>query len=217
MLQLSEYDIFIFDCDGVIFDSNQLKIDAMRLAIKACSFNNEKVDKCINYFSANFGKSRFHHVDHFIENILGVSVKERDLVNQKILECYSSQCKSLYLEAELTPGLLNFLSSLDGKKYIASGSEQDELINIFEQRNLTKHFNEIYGSPTTKTDLVKKILRESNSSKALMFGDSLSDLDAAERNGVDFVGYDRFSNVKNILREKAAKKGFLCVECWGLV
>ena len=33
MLIFKDYDTIIFDCDGVILDSNELKIDAMREAL----------------------------------------------------------------------------------------------------------------------------------------------------------------------------------------
>ena len=33
MPPLNDYEVYIFDCDGVILDSNQLKIKAMKQAL----------------------------------------------------------------------------------------------------------------------------------------------------------------------------------------
>ena len=58
MNQLSKYDVIIFDCDGVIFDSNKLKIDAMRESLDSLSIRQDVVEQCCSFFAKNFGKSR---------------------------------------------------------------------------------------------------------------------------------------------------------------
>ena len=47
MLLLNKYDLCIFDCDGVIFDSNDLKIQAMEEVLKS------------NFFSVMWSKKKF--------------------------------------------------------------------------------------------------------------------------------------------------------------
>lgn len=200
MPSIPNYDVYIFDCDGVILDSNQLKIDAMERALRALSFDDEKIAACVSYFSNNFGKSRFHHVDVFLDEILEIE-SGRDSIRTEILSNFSSQCKVLYLEAELTPGFLQFIGNLPGNKYVASGSEQTELRDIFSARKLDKYFKAVFGSPTPKADLIKEILRKENSQNALMIGDALSDLEAAKVNSIDFIFYSPFSNVKKIMAE----------------
>ena len=67
MHQLSKYDVYIFDCDGVIFNSNQLKIKAMKNSLEANFSDSHLIKQCLNYFQLNFGKSRFHHIEHFLK------------------------------------------------------------------------------------------------------------------------------------------------------
>ena len=81
---LKRYEVYIFDCDGVIFDSNQLKIDAMRKALNKQFDNARLVTMCLDYFSHNFGKSRFHHIDHFLNSILTFPSGNKNLIEQKI-------------------------------------------------------------------------------------------------------------------------------------
>lgn len=196
MLKLSSYDVYIFDCDGVILDSNQLKIDAMKNALSLQFSDAQVIDKCASYFRDNFGKSRFHHVDVFVNELLPIEVEQKESMKNKILEHYSSQCKALYLKADITPGFVAFIERLNGKKYIASGSEQQELRDVFTQRGLSHYFNQIFGSPTPKADLISHILKLENSNNAIMFGDAESDFNSAHSNNIDFVFYSPFSNVK---------------------
>ena len=174
----------------------------------------KEVDNCLDYFKHNFGKSRFHHVDIFLNNYLTVVEEDKEKYYQLILKSYSSMCKTLYLKAKLTPDFLQFISSLEGKKYIASGSEQDELRYVFKQRKLDALFDGIYGSPTLKSTNVKTILDIENNHNAIMFGDALSDLNAALENKIDFVGYTPFSNVKVLLERESLKKGYSLISEW---
>jgi len=211
---IADYDVYIFDCDGVILDSNQLKIDAMHNALSAIVTDTTQVKACVDYFRDNFGRSRFHHVDIFIEQFLLLDKNKAAETKQSILDAYSMQCKSLYLQAELTPGFIDFITQLKGKKFIASGSEQQELRDVFNARGLDSYFDEIYGSPTKKSDLVANILDITKASNAIMFGDAVSDLEAANINNIDFIGYLPFSNVKEKLVSLADKSAYKVIEQW---
>lgn len=214
MHPIANYDVYIFDCDGVILDSNKLKVDAMQNALASIINDSKSVNACVNYFRNNFGRSRFHHVDVFVEQFLLLDDAAKNTVKGDILHAYSSQCKSLYLKAELTPGFIEFISHLNGKKYIASGSEQQELREVFKARNLNNYFDEIYGSPTKKSDLVASILQLTDSNNAIMFGDALSDLEAAKINKIDFIAYTPFSNVVAALEQASNLAGFPVIESW---
>lgn len=214
MHPIYNYDIYIFDCDGVILDSNQLKIDAMEKALIDFFGYNKKIDDCVAYFKKNFGTSRFHHVAYFVNEIFMFSGTEKDHAYKSILLNYSAQCKTLYLNSNLTPGILGFISRLKGKIYIASGSEQNELREVFKARDLDKYFQGIYGSPTPKVELVASILQNNGCNKAIMFGDALSDMKAASENLIDFIAYLPFSNVKDELKEESLKRGFSTLNSW---
>lgn len=192
---LSEYNVYIFDCDGVILDSNQLKIDAMRSAVSLETSNEKLIDECTDYFKNNFGKSRYHHIDIFVTNILKVPKYSTKSVKERLLEAYSAQCKILYMSAEITEGFMSLITSLEGKKYVASGSEQNELRDVFRARKLDVYFNDILGSPERKTNHVESIIRENKKSKFVMIGDAVSDLEAAKDNLIDFIFYSPLSNV----------------------
>jgi phosphoglycolate phosphatase-like HAD superfamily hydrolase len=214
MHQIYEHDCYIFDCDGVILNSNILKIDAMRNTLIELKFQINEVDLCVDYFSNNFGKSRFHHVAHFLEYILSINQFNKRQIEQDILNSFSTQCKSLYLTAEITPFFVEFITSLNGAKYVASGSEQSELRDIFDARGLSQYFDEIYGSPTKKSELVDLILKENPLSNTVMFGDAVSDFEASRNNNIKFICYITYSNVKEKMRELSQVDNFQVITEW---
>jgi phosphoglycolate phosphatase-like HAD superfamily hydrolase len=213
MLLLNNYDVYIFDCDGVILDSNKLKIEAMKESLHECLGENRKINECLDYFKKNFGASRFKHINVFVNELLDLPLIERSKAYESILRCYSEQCKKLYLKAELTPGVLEFIEGLAGKKYIASGSEQNELLDVFKERGLDIYFEKILGSPEAKVDLISKIVRET-SCNAVMFGDAISDMNAALDNSIDFVAYTPYSNVRDELIIESRIRSFSVITSW---
>lgn len=201
MNRLFDYGVYVFDCDGVIFNTNELKAHAMQAALSTSFEDDALVSECISYFRENFGKSRFHHIKYFLEEVFGVGEQERPKLEFNLLKIYSFQCREMYCSADLAPGFLQFLEVCRGKKYVASGSEESELREAFDRRALSTYFSGIYGSPTEKSRNVEKILAGEKGKTAVMIGDAMSDMNAARENGIDFVFYSRFSNVKEAMLE----------------
>ncbi|MBH21709.1 MAG: haloacid dehalogenase [Rhodobiaceae bacterium] len=211
MLHINKYDLCIFDCDGVIFDSNNLKIQAMEEVLISYFFQAGEIKNSLGYFKKNFGKSRFHHVEYFLNNFLCVETNKKNDLKHNILDDFSSKCQKLYLKANLTPDILSLLNKCVSKKFIASGSEQSELRSVLEHRKLSKYFESIFGSPTPKDEIIHNILEKESTRNAVMIGDSFSDMSAAETNKIDFIFYSPFSNVKDEMIEKCTSKKYLII------
>ncbi|MCO4182526.1 HAD hydrolase-like protein [Proteus terrae] len=214
---LSKYEVYIFDCDGVILDSNQLKIEAMKNALEARFSAQDLIAECVDYFRHNFGKSRFHHVVHFLDSILDIEEEQRSELEQLILADFSKQCRTLYLTAELTPSFMAFLEQCKGKRYVASGSEQSELRDVFVQRGLDVHFDGVFGSPTPKSELIRRILEQEQNTNAVMFGDAESDMLSAQQNRIDFVFYSPYSNVKEKMIKQCHLQQHLIIDDFSTV
>lgn len=214
MLPLFNYKIFIFDCDGVILDSNELKITAMEIAVSQ-HLPSQFVDDCVSYFRGNFGKSRYHHVQYFVENIAEMIGEKKEQSYKLILDSYASQCYELYMKSSITEGFMEVLRHIDGvgKSFVASGSDQTELQSVFENRGLSSKFISILGSPASKQDNIRSIL-QLHKGKAVMFGDSSADLEAARINKIDFIAYLPLSNNRNALTSECSKNGYPMIENW---
>lgn len=184
---LKKYNSIIFDNDGVIMDSNAAKTDAFSKALEG----EEKVliDEFIDYHKANGGVSRFEKIKYFYSNIK----KEKNYAKlvQESLERYAFYSKQALLSADLIPGVEEFLKLLKNHHkivHVVSGSDQEELIEIYEDRNLTQYFTQINGSPKIKSDILKKIIEDSKIIfPAVYFGDAMLDYSTAKKFNLDFI------------------------------
>ena len=149
MIKIQEYDFFIFDCDGVILNSNSIKNFAFRLTLK--NENKDLVDSFIKYHKENGGISRYEKFQHFFKNMKKSNNYKREV--SEALERFSTILKIDLINAEYVPGILNFLNEIKKIKkniYIVSGGDEKELEFVFNERGISHFFKNIYGSPTEK-------------------------------------------------------------------
>ncbi len=201
----------IFDCDGVIFDSNALKTAAFREVLAA--YPQELVDEFIAYHQKTGGVSRYVKLRVFFTEFLKTSVDEEKL--QKFLNDFGNSCQRLYQQADLTPGCVKVLETLSGHipLYVASGSDEAELRQVFAGRDLDKYFKGIYGSPKTKQDCVAKIIDRLDFGKEIVFvGDAESDWKAARGANINFVFMAKFSDAANSMKQKALENNFTVID-----
>lgn len=196
-MNLKNYEIVILDCDGVIFDSNSLKINAFRSVL--VNFDKILVDSFIKHLRNNFGTSRFHLIKVFIEDFL--KEKKSNKLFDEILDDYCKECVKLYGKAKFTTKLIEFLEHYRGKSFfVASGSDETELKNVFKDRKLDKYFIDIYGSPTNKNQIVNNILLQGRN--AVLIGDSKSDLLAAQENNINFIFMSEYTTSEEMMEIK---------------
>lgn len=216
MFSFFSYDLYIFDCDGVILDSNKSKINAMRYALNSVKEIVGGVEDSVRYFSENFGKSRYHHVDYFINNTLALAAGSSEVdVYHHVLEQYALQVDRFYRKSSETQHIREVLSTISGLAFVASGSEESQLKSVLYDKGLHSYFADIYGSPTTKEQIVDNIMHtQPRNVNALMIGDALADFEVAHSAGIDFLGITRFSNVPLNLRDKCIAHGDPCIKDW---
>jgi len=187
MFDLSNYDVYIFDCDGVILDSNKLKSEAFRDAL--AGEPKDKVNDLVNYHKANGGISRYEKFKYFYE-IIHPSKDKAAKCEEAIVRFGQLVFEKLQV-VDYIPGVEDFLNSsqsLSKDSFVNSGGDQKELRALFSKRKISKYFKEIYGSPDTKELNLKKIINlYPNNKKYLFFGDSKSDYLAAKAFDIDFV------------------------------
>jgi len=201
----------IFDCDGVIFDSNALKTEAFRHILS--SYPQEIVDAFIQYHKTNGGISRYVKLAKFFTDFLNTPAKDNEL--QDLLDSFSIACQYLYKQAQLTPGCLSTLKALSpiANFYIASGSDETELRQVFASRRLDEYFDGVYGSPKTKPDCISTILKDVDAHTRVFFvGDAESDWQAANNAEIPFIFMSKFSEVKDIMLARAQLENFPVID-----
>ena len=191
-INLEKYKGIILDCDGVIFDSNLHKEKAFRETLS--NYPEVFIEDFIEYNRENSGISRYIKFKYFLEHILK---KKYDIDEYELLlSKFSHHCDRLYLNADYTYNFLPIIKKLYNRfdLFVASGSDEIQLQNIFKKKNIKKFFSHILGSPKNKTECIQIILNQNFKASELVFiGDSIVDYYAASSLGIDFIFMYQYS------------------------
>ena len=185
---ITRFDALIFDFDGVLVESTDIKTRAFGALYE--DYGQEIVDQVIAYHKINTGISRFRKFQYFQEKILGIPYQEVDgtlLSNE-----FSKIVVDAVVESSYVVGAKKFLEVHKDliPMFVASGTPDNELHEIVERRDMLKYFVSVFGTPSTKGEIIKKVLQEHAfiPPRVLMIGDALADLDGARESGVGFIG-----------------------------
>jgi phosphoglycolate phosphatase-like HAD superfamily hydrolase len=192
---ISVYKTFVFDCDGVVLNSNKVKTEAFYQA--SLLYGKQAAQAMVDYHVANGGVSRYKKFAHFLENIVP---RQEGPDLDSLLASYASHVKDGLLSCEVAPGLQTLRESTPEARWlIVSGGDQAELRDVFAHRGLTQLFDGgIFGSPDTKDEILQRELASSNVQyPALFLGDSKYDYQAAHRAKIDFVFISTWTEVAN--------------------
>ena len=178
----------VFDCDGVILDSVDVKTRAFGQIVE--EHGPEAVARMNEYHLANGGISRFKKFEWFYREVLGRQITQNEL--KTLGDRFSQLAFDGVMNAPMVTGAFECIKKLHNQipMYVASGAPQDELTVVLEARNLTSFFKGVYGTPPNKTELLSRIIEKAGIApkNTLMVGDSSTDLDAAQSCGAQFFG-----------------------------
>ena len=207
-INVTGYKCIIFDCDGVLLNSNTLKTEAFFTVCER--YGKQNALKLVKHHIKNGGVSRYEKFKYFVNHIL----KSND--NSKITELtnnYSKEVINKLLECEISTDLVKLKSIFpDSKWLVLSGGDQKELRYIFKKRSIDYFFDGgIYGSPESKEQILTyKIANKSITFPSLFFGDSEYDYNVSKKFKIDFVfcyNWTEFENWEKFF----SKKNILCI------
>lgn len=189
---IQDYKVIFWDFDGVIMDSMSIR-DKGFIDILSSDYPTEQVEKLLEFHRSNGGLSRYVKFRHFFEVIRNESVTEEKIL--ELAQKFSEVMLRLLIDEKLLiDDSVSFIKAnyTKYKFHIVSGSDGKELNKICQGLGLDKFFITIEGSPTPKTQLVGNILQQYGYDKddCLLIGDSHNDYDAAQYNGIGFLGYN---------------------------
>lgn len=198
MKPVAEYKTLVFDCDGVVLNSNQLKIQAYYHVAIQFGANEQQAQALVDHHVKLGGISRYPKFQYFLREIMQQEVTEQSM--NQLLSTFTNEVKRLLTNCEVAPNLAKLRQAHpDAKWMIISGGDQNELREIFEFRNLSNLFNAgIFGSPDNKEQILARELANGNiSTPALFIGDSRYDYQASTNAGLDFVFLTEWTDVPN--------------------
>lgn len=193
-MNLNKYKTLIFDCDGVILNSNKVKTQAFYNAV--LPYGKQAAQALVDYHVKNGGVSRYKKFEFFLKELLPEGASKPSIEN--LLASYAQEAREKILTCEAAQGLGELRQQTSNTKwFIVSGGDQNELRDIFAQRSLAQFFDGgIFGSPDSKDQiLARELANENILQPAVFFGDSKYDFEASQRAGLDFVFISQWSEV----------------------
>ena len=181
MTNLSKYQTIIFDCDGVILNSNFKKIEAYRNTAIRYGANENQADQLAQHHIKLTGISRYVKFKYFLKEIMGEEILEASM--NKLVKTLNEEVIKLLNNCEIASGLKELKSKTSKVKWmVASGGDQDELRFLFKEKNIDFYFQDgIFGSPSSKHEIIENKLKENSFLPALFLGDSLYDIQTAQK------------------------------------
>jgi len=175
----------VFDFDGVILESADIKTQAF---LDLFSQYPQHRDAILRYHLDNIGVSRYRKFEWIYSELLEKPLERSE--SQRLGDSFTALVLDKILKCPFVPGALECLKSLDGRPaFVASGTPEEELLKIIRERSLDAFFKGVWGSPNSKTQIIRRIMSEHDyQPKDLLFvGDGLSDHEAAKSVGIPFV------------------------------
>ena len=186
-VDIYKYKTIVFDCDGVVLDSNVVKTEAYFRTAKILGATDAQAQALVDYHVKLGGISRYHKFDWYLREVLQQPVTEAAV--QKLLDSFSQELEAGLMQCDLAKGLFDLRKKTESNWLILSGGDQQEIRDLFANRKIAHMFNGgLFGSPDNK-DLVlaREMANDNISQPALFLGDSKYDFEVAARAGLDFI------------------------------
>ena len=194
MNEIQKYKTIVFDCDGVVLDSNIVKTEAYFRTAKNLGATDAEARALVDYHVKLGGISRYHKFDYYLKEILKKPATEQAI--QDLLDEFGRELEVGLMECAIADGLLDLKKKTPGSNWlILSGGDQQELRALFDKRTLengqklaTLFDGGVFGSPDNKDEVLAREKANGNIQlPALFLGDSKYDFEAADRAGLDFI------------------------------
>jgi phosphoglycolate phosphatase-like HAD superfamily hydrolase len=197
-VDLQQYQTLVFDCDGVVLDSNQLKTEAYYRVAVGFGANHEQAQALVDYHVRLGGISRFIKFRYFLDEIMHQPVTDESMAI--LLESFAEEIHRELLTCEIAPGLMELRELTRRARWmLVSGGDQTELRDLFAERGIDELFDAgIFGSPDNKDVILEREAANGNLAKpAVFFGDSRYDHEASTRAGLDFIFASYWTELQN--------------------
>ena len=202
-IDLSAFKTIVFDCDGVVLNSNQTKIDAYFAVAKKMGGTDAQAQAFVDHHVAKGSFPRNGKTEYYLTEIVKQPVTEATM--QQYMQAFEDVLEVTLMECEIATGLEALKAATPQAKWmLLSGGDQAELRRIFPRRKLGNISLEqlfdagIFGGPDKKDEVLAREKSNGNLQlPALFIGDSKYDYQAASRAGLQFVFLSDWTEVSD--------------------
>jgi phosphoglycolate phosphatase-like HAD superfamily hydrolase len=197
-LDIKQYKTFVFDCDGVVLNSNKTKVNAYYTVAKRMGGTDEQAQALVEHHIAKGSFPRNGKIEYYFKHILKQPLTPE--LMQKYMQTFDDVLDTTLMECEVAAGLNALKNATPQARWmLLSGGDQAELRRIFPRRNLDYFFEAgIFGGPDQKEHvLAREIVNGNIQLPALFLGDSKYDHQASVGAGLDFVFLSDWTEVRD--------------------
>jgi phosphoglycolate phosphatase-like HAD superfamily hydrolase len=189
-MKIESYDFTIFDSDGVVLDSNDIKLEAFCTLAEIATGKNMS-SSVRSFVNSNKGLTRYEIVK-FIDELATTISPGRALCFEDLLKLFSDIAYKDLLRCRVAEDLpLLRVRQSRCKWIVVTAGDQEETRALYYDRGISNLFDGgVFGSPHSKQTnitLLKSQHGALGSSRVLLIGDSHTDAELALNNGFDFV------------------------------
>ena len=205
---INKYKTFIFDCDGVVLNSNKVKSESFyKLALP---YGKKIAEEFLKYHKKNGGISRYKKLDYLIKKI-GFENKKGSLLKDKLLIKYAKLTNKALESCEIPVRLEELrLKTPNADWLIVSGGDNEQVNSILKFKNISNFFNRgIFGSPESKYQIITSQINKNHINYPVLYlGDSKLDYEVAKNFNMDFIfiskwtefeGWENYFKNKNVI------------------
>jgi phosphoglycolate phosphatase-like HAD superfamily hydrolase len=198
VLKIQEYKTIVFDCDGVILNSNKTKVNAYYAVAKKMGGTEAEAQALVDHHIAKGSFPRNGKIEYYLNHI-----KKQDItpeLMQQYMHAFDEYLDKALMACEVAPNLLALKAATPEARWmLLSGGDQAELRRVFPKRNLAHLFEAgIFGGPDQKEMVLAREKQNGNiQMPALFVGDSKYDFQAATGANLDFVFLSGWTEVKD--------------------
>ncbi|MFW5431481.1 MAG: HAD family hydrolase [Methylophilaceae bacterium] len=210
-IEVEKYKTIVFDCDGVVLDSNITKIDSYFRTAKKLGGTNEQAQALVDYHVQLGGISRYPKFAWYVKEVLQQPATEEAV--KEYLDAFGLAVSKGLTTCRVAEGLHELREKTANANWlVVSGGDQQEIRNLFPKRNLVDLFDGgIFGSPDNKDEILAREIECGNiQMPALFLGDSRYDYEASTRAGLDFIFLSDWTDVPNWEGFCAEKRIHVC-------
>jgi len=187
--------MIIFDCDGVVLNSNSIKTEAFALIGKR--YGEFESCELVKFHQENGGISRFEKFTYFVKSVLK---KNDDELITSLCSDFKSILSNNLLNCEINPNLHELKKMTQGIPWMmVTGAPQCEVKTLLKNIGILNYFNNgVFGAPNTKFEIFKNQIDLGRLPvNSIYIGDSKKDYEAASRFGINFVFYSPWTEVSD--------------------